>query len=931
MRSLPLSSSTTHLHLWGLLTLFLITTFAAACGSDDVGEGTNSEQQEENQASTYTVGGTVSGFDDVELSAVPVVISLNGDETLNVDPQEPTFEFETELEDGQSYEVTIVDTLEVVTCNIENGSGVIDGQDVTDVHLDCTYTDHPPQPANFTVEFLPGESTVDVIAGQEVVVVAQIENDGGESGTQDIVLAVDSEVVDTTTVEDLEAGATVEVTLTWQTDENHEGTYAALIASDDDSDAFDITVDAPPEDAFFTVSIDDATSTLAVDEGEVITVDVTVENIGQDTGTQDVTLTVDDVERDAATVELDGGDSQSLTLYWTTADGDAGTFDAVVASEDEDATVTVEVSQPLAPAFFAVSINETASTVSVEAGQTITVVVDVENTGELAATQDVTFSVGGDLIETDADLSLDGGEDTTLTFQWETTGGDVGNHTLEVATDDASDTIDATVAPEPNQAYFTVTIDEAASTLAVDEGGTITIVANIENVGDIADTQDITLEINSFQEDIDADITLDGGDSTTVTLQWQTAVGDAGTFDAVVASDDGSDSTTVAVIDPDADATLTGHVFDDQGDMEGVEVLLFTPGEDTPLATTVAGAGGAFEFDGLDPDDYELGLRAPGLEPSYEIEEAGGDNRLLLTLQPGANAQDLTVDWLSTTDVIIDGGMLDLQYGDPNGQLAVPIPECEEQPNGSWEPAEIDTGSDNIEIVFDPPGECFRINAIEIDLLTGALDIDLANAVFPNATIIIDDSDGELAEELDSIEIDFDWLLDGLGGFVDFTIGEFDIDMDFRILVGGAVVVDTGFFPLSIPFGSRTGEDDDCQLTGGWGGDITNPTPDTNDEQIGDYLHDPIAMMLTTATSGTATGIVYDAATRLAVTVDNQAFIDRLSEGPLGDGRDDPGGASCGDISGLGEEEDFAAVFNDLLDLPAASGSVYSEFNLLVP
>ncbi len=126
--------------------------------------------------------------------------------------------------------------------------------------------------------------------------------------------------------------------------------------------------------------------------------------------------------------------------------------------------------------------------------------------------------------------------------------------------------------------------------------------------------------------------------------------------------------------------------------------------------------------------------------------------------------------------------------------------------------------------------------------------------------------------------------------------------------------------------GSRAGEND-CQLVSAWGGDVTAPQEDTSDEQIGDYLHDPVEFRMTTGESGPdgVSGEPYDASTGLFWTVDNQFELGLLSEGE--NAGDHEGGPACGEVFG----EDIAAIFNEALELPTTEGELYGEFDWLIP
>ena len=96
-------------------------------------------------------------------------------------------------------------------------------------------------------------------------------------------------------------------------------------------------------------------------------------------------------------------------------------------------------------------------------------------------------------------------------------------------------------------AFFDVTITNTNS--PVQEGDILTVDYSADNTGDAQDMQDIRLEIDSVQEDVDPDVMLAGGASTTGTLEWDTTGEPEAEYTATVLSDDDSDSVMVEIGD----------------------------------------------------------------------------------------------------------------------------------------------------------------------------------------------------------------------------------------------------------------------------------------------------------------------------------------------------------------------------------------------
>ena len=910
MVSTPLVGLSRFRILLGAIAFFAVAGLVVGCGGDDVDDDAG-----------FEVGGIATGVDDGGL-----ILQNNGADDLAVE-EDGFFVFETELEDGDSYDVTVLQTPTDHDCEVSAGSGTIDGASVSDVAVDCEESGQvdPEDEPFFFVSIDLGESTLQTDIGGVIVIEAEVENSGDAIGVQDINFEVDGTVHDSVSGLELDVGESETMTFEWDTTGVEEGTYNAEVNSDDDLATASLTVFALTE--HFEVSIDETESQLHVDEGDPVFVHALIENTGDETGTQNINFEVPGkVSEVEANIELDVGDTETVIFEWDTEVGDAGDYVVEVHSSDDVATADVTVDELPMP-YFSVSIDEGESVLDVEEGETAVIEAEIENTGDETGIQDIVLEVDGMVVASETDIELDIGDTEDVVFHWDAAPGSEGVYTASVISDDDSDTAEITVDRPTGIALFAVSIDEEESDLVVDEGDPVTIVVEVDNRGDTTGTQNIVLEIDGDQEGIEEDLELDGEEVQELSFEWPTSADDAGIYTAEVMSDDDIDSAQIGVIDPDGEATLSGTVVDVETNegMEDVEVVLIDADSGDEVASGFADDSGAYEIDEVDTGVYTIILQAPGLEPNHSIDEAYGANSIDVILVGGEASQDMTVDWLRTTDLIIDGGMIDLQYNDPDGDLEVELPGCEQQPDGSWEPEEVD--EEGVEVTLTPEGECFQVNNVGIDLATGEFDVTVADILFPDITIFVEDFDaGGMGDFIDGVEADLDWLFDDIGGSVDFTDGSMNVDFDVRLLFGATV--HSAFMDVDI--GAREGHMD-CQMVRSWGGDIANPTEDTDGLQIGDYLHDPLELRMTTGESGPndVSGEPYDAVDRFFVNVDNNFDVDRFSEGSYGN--DDPGGSSCGDIDMMGFQEDFGALFNDFLELPADPGSVYMEFDFLLP
>ncbi|MFP4151096.1 MAG: CARDB domain-containing protein, partial [Candidatus Aenigmatarchaeota archaeon] len=117
--------------------------------------------------------------------------------------------------------------------------------------------------------------------------------------------------------------------------------HTLSVHSDDDSD--DVTVGViDPGDPYFDVDITDPQDGDEFEEGDTVTVDYEVGNVGGEDGTQDIEFKVDgtleDTEED---VSISSGDTYTDSFTWTP--GSEGDHTLSVHSDDDSDDVTVGI------------------------------------------------------------------------------------------------------------------------------------------------------------------------------------------------------------------------------------------------------------------------------------------------------------------------------------------------------------------------------------------------------------------------------------------------------------------------------------------------------------------------------------------------------------------------------------------------------------
>lgn len=196
----------------------------------------------------------------------------------------------------------------------------------------------PSDPAAFGVSIAGTNSPVE--RGESLEAEADLENTGGENGTQNVSLSIGDTTIDAASVS-LEPGEMETVSFTVETDGLEPGEYPVTVSTANETAETIVTVEEPPAPAAFGVSI--AGTNSPVEQGEPIAVETEIENVGDEAGTQDLEVAVDGVPGEPVPVTLQSGETQTVTLNYETADLESGEYTLSVSTENQTAETAVTV------------------------------------------------------------------------------------------------------------------------------------------------------------------------------------------------------------------------------------------------------------------------------------------------------------------------------------------------------------------------------------------------------------------------------------------------------------------------------------------------------------------------------------------------------------------------------------------------------------
>lgn len=423
------------------------------------------------------------------------------------------------------YDVTVPINASAGQTHTFDGLVQIDGN--TTIEMSDSQVVVTPPTAKFAVAIDSVEESVAV--GESVTAAVTVTNTGDTTGTQTVSFTVDGKREGTEELT-LAPGANKTVRFAYETVAADQPELNLTVASANETAM--ATVDVLARESF-AVAIDSVEESVAV--GENVTVVTTIRNTGDTTGTQTVSFTVDGESKTTEELTLAGGENATSSFTYRTRETDTPKINIGVASANETAAATVEV---LTSASFGVELRTVDD--SVVAGENTTVEARVINNGDTTGTQEIVFSVNGRRGD-GKQVTLDGGESTTLMFTYVTSETD--RPEIEVAVASANETATAVV-EVLSSASFAVAIDTVDDVVVV--GETLTVTATLTNTGGVAGTQNLKFAVDSEREGV-KQISLAPGSNETVNFAYETVAADRPELNLTIASANETATATIAV------------------------------------------------------------------------------------------------------------------------------------------------------------------------------------------------------------------------------------------------------------------------------------------------------------------------------------------------------------------------------------------------
>jgi hypothetical protein len=359
-------------------------------------------------------------------------------------------------------------------------------------------------PAAFGVTLDSVDSTV--VAGETVSVEGTVRNTGETATSQEVAFSVNGTEQETT---NLTVGVDEQETVSfaYETSDTDLPAVTVGVSSEDDAVTETVVVQEP---AVFAVELGSIRQEVA--PGEQVTVNATVTNEGDVTGTQTLRFSAGGTEQETRTLSLDSGQRETVSFDYNTSTEDPFALELTVASTNEEVS---EILNVVGSTTFAVSV-ETVEEVA--AGERVTVAYTVENVGAVEGTQTVRLSAGGvEQARETVTLAVDERINETYTYRTDPTDAPA----VVVAAESANDTAEQTVAVAT---VASLTVTDLSHTGPVVAGEDLELTATLSNEAGVPITTTAQITVRSVTgtvlDSFNSSVTVDATGTTTLTATY---------------------------------------------------------------------------------------------------------------------------------------------------------------------------------------------------------------------------------------------------------------------------------------------------------------------------------------------------------------------------------------------------------------------------
>jgi hypothetical protein len=285
-----------------------------------------------------------------------------------------------------------------------------------------------------------------------------------------------------------------------------------------------------------------------ITEGDNESVAVNVTNVGDQSGSFDVTLEIGtSVTQTQTTSTVGGGATETVTFETVTGGLTDGTYDVNVTTANATVTGSLTVEQPATSALSGLDIAGQGANATLTAGANESVAVNITNTGDQAGSFDVTLEIGTAVTETRATGTLGAGATETVDFQNVTGGLADGTYAVNTTTADDATTGNLTVEQPATSSLSNLDIAGQGADATITQGDTESVAVDVTNVGDQSGSFDVTLAVGAAVTETEATDTLGAGATGTVVFPGVTSGLSTGTYNVTVTTANGTLTGTLTV------------------------------------------------------------------------------------------------------------------------------------------------------------------------------------------------------------------------------------------------------------------------------------------------------------------------------------------------------------------------------------------------